>query len=47
MKRKKKGKLTAEFWAWDAVEKRKLEERIAYHERKIAEEQATRAEPRS
>jgi hypothetical protein len=42
MKRKKKGELTPEFWAWDAAQKRKLEERIAYHERKLAEEQATR-----
>ena len=38
MKRKKK--LDAEFWRRDAEMKRMLEERIAYHKAKIAEEQA-------
>ena len=34
----KKKKLDAEFWRRDAEMKRMLEERIAYHKAKIAEE---------
>ena len=40
--KKKKGKLTREFWEWDAQQKRKLEERIAYHQQKLEEERAAR-----
>ncbi|HWG55074.1 MAG TPA: hypothetical protein VNT58_00980 [Gaiellaceae bacterium] len=36
MKRKKK--LDAEFWRLDAENRRQLEERIAYHRAKLAEE---------
>ena len=43
MKKKNKKKLTAEFWRQDAEDRRKLEERIAYHERKLAEERAAEA----
>jgi hypothetical protein len=38
MKRKKKSRLTPEFWERDRANMRLLEERIAYHERKLAEE---------
>jgi len=34
----RKKKLTAEFWRQDAEMKRQLEERIAYHTAKLAEE---------
>ena len=38
MKKKKKStKLTREFWERDAEGKRKLAERIAYHERRLEE----------
>jgi hypothetical protein len=40
--KRKKNKLTAEFWAEDEKHKRKLEERIAYHTRKLEEERAAR-----
>ena len=36
--KRKKTKLDAEFWRRDAEMKRLLEERIAYHEAKLAEE---------
>ena len=36
--KKKPEKLDAEFWRRDAEMKRLLEERIAYHEAKLAEE---------
>jgi hypothetical protein len=42
MKRRKKTKLDDEFWRQDAASKRLLAERIAYHERKLKEEQAAR-----
>jgi hypothetical protein len=38
MKRKKKSRLTPEFWERDRANMRLLEERIANHERKLAEE---------
>jgi hypothetical protein len=41
----KKKKLTAEFWRRDAEGKRQLEERIAYHEAKLAEERASGKKP--
>lgn len=40
--KKKRTKLTPEFWERDAEDKRKLAERIAYHERKLEEERAAR-----
>ncbi|HZC30869.1 MAG TPA: hypothetical protein VE261_05065 [Gaiellaceae bacterium] len=40
MKRKRKSLLTPEFWERDRANMKKLEERIAYHERKLAEERA-------
>jgi hypothetical protein len=40
MKRKKKSRLTPEFWERDRANMRLLEERIAYHERKLVEERA-------
>jgi len=40
MKRKRKSRLTAEFWERDRANMRRLEERISYHERKLAEERA-------
>ena len=42
MKKKRKSGLTDEFWKRDAEGKRKLAERIAYHERRLKEEQAAR-----
>lgn len=42
MKRKK---LTADFWRKDAEMKRLLEERIAYHKAKLAEERAADQKP--
>ena len=47
MKKRKKTKLTAEFWARDAEHRRLLAERIAYHQRKLDEERAAQAEPGS
>jgi hypothetical protein len=41
--KRKKGKLTREFWERDAEGKRQLEERIAYHKQKLEEERAARA----
>jgi hypothetical protein len=38
--KRKKTKLTREFWERDAAAKKKLQERIEYHERKLAEERA-------
>ncbi len=38
----KKRKLTAEFWRRDAEVMRRLEERIAYHKAKLAEERSAR-----
>ncbi len=38
----KKTKLTAEFWRRDAEVRRALEERIAYHTAKLAQERASR-----
>ena len=40
MKRKRKSRLTPEFWERDRANMRLLVERIAYHERKLAEERA-------
>jgi hypothetical protein len=37
---KRKSRLTPEFWERDRANMRLLEERIAYHERKLAEERA-------
>jgi hypothetical protein len=42
--RKKKPRLSAEFWARDAEHRRLLAERIAYHERKLEEERDQRSE---
>jgi hypothetical protein len=39
---KKRKKLDREFWERDAEMKRMLAERIAYHQRKLAEEKAER-----
>lgn len=39
MKRKRKSRLTPEFWERDRANMKLLEERIAYHERKLGEEQ--------
>jgi hypothetical protein len=39
VKRKRKSRLTPEFWERDRANMKLLEERIAYHERKLAEEQ--------
>jgi hypothetical protein len=36
--KRKKSRLTREFWERDRANMRLLEERIAYHERKLAEE---------
>ncbi|HWH06704.1 MAG TPA: hypothetical protein VNT23_09775 [Gaiellaceae bacterium] len=44
MKRKKK--LDAEFWRRDAEVRRQLEERVAYHKAKLAEEQRAQAPKR-
>ena len=38
--KRKPTKLTREFWEQNAAHMRKLEERIAYHERKLAEDRA-------
>jgi hypothetical protein len=38
-------KLTAEFWRRDAEMMRRLEERIAYHEARLAEERAAGEKP--
>jgi hypothetical protein len=38
--KRKRTKLTREFWEQDARDKRLLAERIAYHERKLKEERA-------
>jgi hypothetical protein len=40
--KRKKTKLDAEFWRRDAEAKRMLEERIAYHQAKLAEERDKR-----
>jgi hypothetical protein len=40
MKRKRKSHLTPEFWERDRANMRLLEERIAHHERKLAEARA-------
>ena len=40
---KRKSRLTAEFWERDRANMRRLEERIAYHERKLAEERQKRS----
>jgi hypothetical protein len=40
--KRKGGTLTREFWVRDAEHRRQLAERIAYHERKLKEEQAAR-----
>jgi len=40
--KRKKTKLTAEFWEDNARFMRKLEERLAYHTRKLEEERAAR-----
>ena len=40
MKRKRKSRLTPEFWERDRANMRLLEERIAFHERKLAEERS-------
>jgi hypothetical protein len=42
--KRKKTKLDAEFWRQDAEMKRLLEERIAYHKAKLAEERRERQE---
>jgi hypothetical protein len=42
MKRKRKSRLTADFWERDRANMRLLEERIAYHERKLAGERSKR-----
>ncbi len=42
MKPPKKTNLDREFWRRDAEMKRQLAERIAYHERKLREEQSAR-----
>jgi hypothetical protein len=42
MARKKKSRLTREFWERDRANMRVLEERIAYHERKLEQERAKR-----
>jgi len=36
--KRKKTKLDAEFWRGDAEDRKKLAERIAYHEAKLAQE---------
>jgi hypothetical protein len=38
--KRKKSRLTREFWERDRANMRLLEERIAYHERKLAEERS-------
>ena len=40
--KRKKSRLTREFWERDRANMRLLEERIAHHERKLAEERAKR-----
>ena len=47
MKRKRKSRLTPEFWERDRANMRLLEARIAYHERKLAEERAASEQPDS
>jgi hypothetical protein len=42
--KRKRTKLTREFWERDAEIRRQLEERIAYHEAKLKEERAKRAQ---
>ena len=42
MKKKRKLKISAEQWARWTETQRKLAERIAYHEAKLAEERAAR-----
>jgi hypothetical protein len=42
--RKKKPRLSPEFWARDAEHRRLLAGRIAYHERKLADERDQRSE---
>lgn len=42
MARKKKSRLTREFWERDRANMRLLAERIAYHERKLEQERAKR-----
>jgi hypothetical protein len=39
--KRKKSRLTREFWQRDRANMRLLEERIAYHERKLAEERSS------
>ena len=38
--KRKKSRLTREFWERDRANMRLLQDRIAYHERKLAEERA-------
>jgi hypothetical protein len=38
--KRKKSRLTREFWERDRANMRLLEERIAHHERKLAEERS-------
>jgi hypothetical protein len=45
--KRKKRKLTAEFWERNAQTMRLLEERVAYHTRKLEEERAARREPQT
>ncbi len=47
MKRKRKSRLTPEFWERDRANMRLLEERIAYHEQKLAKERAASEQPDS
>jgi hypothetical protein len=41
--KRKKSRLTAEFWERDRANMRLLAERIAYHERKLAAEREKRS----
>ena len=47
MKRKRKSRLKPEFWERDRANMRLLEERIAYHRRRRAEERAATEQPGS
>ncbi len=42
----KEKKLDAQFWREDAEHRRQLEERIAYHKAKLAEERRAQTEKR-
>jgi hypothetical protein len=42
MAKKKRTKLTPEFWKRNAETMRRLQERLAYHEARLAEERAAR-----